>query len=1377
MSESVKARQNTVLPPELRGSIFSTQGVTNAVVLTSIADQTRRGRPGERLDELFEEQCDRLNERGLGHVLAVDAGDFVLTYAQLDSRANQLARFLRTCGARSGDRVALLFDDPVESYVAMLAVLKIHAAYVPLDPGFPADRISYIINDSDAAMVFTGWRLREVVPDVDAPVVWLAEGSLLLETIDSARLSEEEKGTSDDELAYIIYTSGSTGKPKGVAVEHSSICNFVRTASDLYGFELGDRVYQGMTIAFDFSVEEIWVPWMAGATLVPKFRGPSLVGAELAEFLELRRVTALCCVPTLLATIDRDLPELRFLLVSGEACPQNLIVRWHRPGRRFLNVYGPTEATVTATWTIADPDRAVTLGVPLPTYSVVILDPTHAAALPAGVAGEIGLAGVGLARGYVNRSDLTDRAFIPDFIGIGNNPSCRIYRTGDLGLINDNGEVEYLGRIDTQVKIRGYRIELTEIESVVMQVPGIAQALVSTYEPTPGPVELVAYYTLRRDCESLDERMVRARLREQLPAYMVPVYMERLSEIPMLVSDKADRKQLPPPSRPRLVDADHDYVAPKTMTEEVFAAALSEILSVGRVSTTAHFFNDLGANSLSMAQFSGLLRKDPNLPSVSMRSMYLNPTVAELAAAVGRDSVVDVPTEEPDAVHLASNGQFLLCGGLQLLVYLSYIGSASLLAYTGLQWTTSAAGLLEIIERTLLFGVGSFLVLSIVPIMLKWVLVGRWRPTEIPVWSLAYFRFWLAKTLVNISPLRIFVGTPIYPWYLRALGAKIGRRVSIFSPAVPVCTDLLAIGDDTVIRKDSLFTGYRAHRGLIQTGPVTLGKNVLISEHTVLEIDTHMGDGAQLGHSSALHRFQSVPEGQSWHGSPAELTSTDFRTVGPAECGNRRRAIYSLWVVVNRVLLIGPAGISVIALVLPWFLIQGYFRPDQWWFYLEAFIGAFILLVGAILTSLLAVITVPRLLNHFLTPGRTYPLYGFHFAVHRTIVRLTNIKMLMHLTGDSSLIVHYLRLLGYKQPGLVQTGSNFGVELKHESPYLSTVGSGTMVSDGLSIINADYSDTSFRVAPTVIGANSFFGNNIAYPATAKMGDNCLYGTKVMVPLDGSVREGVGILGSPPFEIPRTVLRDTSFDALKTRREFRRRLRKKNRHNAVTLALHLLTRWINLFVALVIGSVALTFLDSQFAVVALMLAMITTFIWSIMFSVAVERASLAFKPLVPRFCSIYDPHFWNHERFWKLCVRTVIQVFNGTPYKPMIWRLLGVRIGKRVLDDGMDMPERSGLVTIGDDCTFNAQSCIQCHSMEDGAFKLEAVTVGDQCTVGVGGFVHYSTNMGNSSSLKADSFLMKGEEIPPNGIFGGNPARDLARHSDQLAAQDRGASQP
>ena len=467
-------------------------------MLTSAGyDDSIRWRPGDRLERLFERRCDWMRQGGRGRHLAVDAVDGTLSYAGLDARANQLARFLVRQGVRPGDRVGLLSDRAVDGYLGMLAVLKARAAYVPLDTGFPPDRLSYIVADAGVRTVLSRSHLAERAGPLagTARLLYLDEAIGQIAGRAGTGSARGEVGEPADDLCYIIYTSGSTGRPKGVAVEHASICNFVRVAAEVYGIGYADRVYQGMTIAFDFSVEEIWVPWMAGATLVPKPDGDRVLGRELFAFLRDRQVTALCCVPTLLATLDEDLPGLRFLLVSGEPCPQDLVARWHRPGRRFLNVYGPTEATVTATWTVVDPGRPVTIGVPLPTYSVVVLDPDSDTALPPGAMGEIGIAGIGLARGYMGRPDLTERAFVPDFLGIPDNPPGRIYRTGDLGRVNAEGEIEHHGRIDTQVKIRGYRIELTEIESVLLRVPGIAQAVVSTCQPAPDVVELAAYYS------------------------------------------------------------------------------------------------------------------------------------------------------------------------------------------------------------------------------------------------------------------------------------------------------------------------------------------------------------------------------------------------------------------------------------------------------------------------------------------------------------------------------------------------------------------------------------------------------------------------------------------------------------------------------------------------------------------------------------------------------------------------------------------------------------------------------------------------------------------------------------------------------------------
>jgi non-ribosomal peptide synthetase-like protein len=1325
-------------------------------------DQRIRWRSGERLEQLFEEHCDRTDADGFGDRIAVDAGKTRLTFGELDERANRLGRHLLARGVLPGDRIGLLFDQATYAYVAMLAVLKINAVFVPLDPGFPDDRLAYIVRDAGLRLVVSLSGLRGRFESASVDVVCPDEEEPAIAGQPGGRLTAEEKSTPADDLCYIIYTSGSTGRPKGVAIGHPSICNFVRVAVEAYGLTPCDRMYQGLTIAFDFSVEEIWVPLLSGATLVPKPSGTGLVGHELQEFLRDNRVTALCCVPTLLATLDDELPDLRFLLVSGEACPEDLISRWHRAGRRLLNVYGPTEATVSATWAELQPDRPVTIGVPLPTYSVVILDPEGPRALAAGELGEIGIAGIGLAAGYVGRPDLTERAFIPDFLSIENNPSGRIYRTGDLGRITPQGEIEYHGRTDSQVKIRGYRVELTEIESILLQVPGIAQAAVRAYEPRPGTTELVAYYSLRRDTPAVDAQDLRRRLQERLPRYMVPAYLEQLDLIPMTPNGKADHKNLPAPSGSRGLAGEHEQVAPANDTERRLATAFAEALGLDRVSVTGHFFDEYGADSLLLAGFCARVRECADLAPLSMRDVYLHPTIRDLARSLPT-STPTVAAARAAPPHRTATPPYVLCGLFQAAVFLAYIYVSGLVIDIGFTWIHAAPGFVDSYLRSVVLGSAVFVALCTLPIVAKWVLVGRWRPGEIPVWGLGYLRFWTVRILTRFSPLTMFPGSPLYSLYLRALGAKIGKGALILSRNPPVCTDLLSVGAGAVIRKDSYFTCYRLQAGRIQTGRVVIGGNAFVGEAAVLDIDTTIGDNAQLGHASCLAAGQVVPMGESWHGSPAQQSTVDYRALGPVRTGWLRPVAFCVSQLLVLLVLTSPmvlTGTEALAgLAYPTAL------PDytSWRFYGEQVVGSFVLYFGSLLAGLLFVCTVPRLLNLALEPDRIYPLYGLRYSIQRLIARVTNQRAFTYLFGDSSYIVHYLRGLGYDLSKVEQTGSNFGMEVKHESPYLTTVGTGTMVSDGLSVLNADFSSSSFRLRRTSVAPQAFLGNNINYPPDARVGRNCLLATKVLMPLDGPVRENVGLLGSPAFEIPRSVRRDSDFEHLETGLVLRRSLAAKNRHNLVTMFYYLLTRWLH-FLGIILVGLAPASLYPSLGALAVAGGILLSLVFSLTFLILTEHAAQGFRKLQPQFCSIYDPVFWRHERFWKLSADRYLALFNGTPFKNVLWRLLGVRIGRRVLDDGCGIPEKS-LLTIGDDCILNAGSTIQCHSLEDGTFKSDRVTIEARSTIGTGSFVHYGVNMGEGAVLDADAFLMKGSQPPPGSRWRGNPATELTASNE------------
>jgi len=807
------------------------------------------------------------------------------------------------------------------------------------------------------------------------------------------------------------------------------------------------------------------------------------------------------------------------------------------------------------------------------------------------------------------------------------------------------------------------------------------------------------------------------------------------------------------------------YTGSTTGTEGILAEVLADVVGVERVSVDSHFFDDLGADSMVMARFCARVRKRADLPSVSMRDVYRHPTIKSLTMVFADASTTPVESPEPASIEVAaraSTPQYILCGTLQLLSFLGYSYLAAFVLERGYVWISVGSGVLDVYLRSVAFGGASFLVVCTLPILAKWLLIGRWRPREIRIWSLAYFRFWLVKTLVRANPLVLFAGSPLYVLYLRALGAKVGRGVAIFSPNVPVCTDLLTIGEGTVIRKDSFFSGYRAHAGLIQTGAVTLGKGVFVGEKTVLDIDTSMGDGAQLGHSSSLHAGHAVPAGERWHGSPGQRAEVDYRGVDPARCGSLRRAAYAVLQLLNMLVLGVPlvvGGLAILLAEVPQLNALVDAAPlalTSWTFYRDALIASVVLFFGLLLVGLLVVVTVPRVLSRANRPGKIYCLYGFHYWAHRVIARLTNLRFFPHLFGDSSYIVHYLRCLGYKLSQVEQTGSNFGLDVRQETPYLSSVGRGTMVADGLSIINADFSSTSFRLSRASIGSRNFLGNYIAYPAQGRTGDNCLLATKVMIPIDGEVRENVGLLGSPSFEIPRTVQRDGRFDHLTSGDQLRRRLAAKYRHNTVTIGLYLLVRWI-FFFGVTLLALAAVDLYSSFGASVIALAIVLTVPFSIVYTVLVERATTAFRALRPQYCSIYEPYFWWHERYWKLSTQP--NLLNGTPFKGLVWRLLGVRRGKRVFDDGCIIMEKT-MVAIGDDCALNAGSIIQCHSQEDGAFKSDRISIGAGCTLGVGALVHYGVTMGDGAVLAPDSFVMKGEEIPRHARWGGNPAREI-----------------
>jgi non-ribosomal peptide synthetase-like protein len=1338
------------------------------VLVRPDVDNSVRWRSGERLEHYFEQRCDELPP---GH-LAVITDDVALTFGELDARANQTARYLRDRGITPGDRIGVLFDKSIHGYVALLAILKAGAAYVPLDPGFPADRIAFILDDAGIGTVLSVSAFAAKLDTFPVECIHLDAVAEAVEARSAVRLSaEEDLSTPGDELFYIIYTSGTTGRPKGVAIEHAGICNFVKVAGELYGYRPDDRCYQGMTLAFDFHVEDLWTPLIAGATVIAGKSGVSLFGADLHAYLTEKKVTVFPCVPTLWATIDDDLPDVRIIQLSGEAVPHHLVVRWHRPGRQILNAYGPTECSVSSTLRVLSPDSPVTVGIPLPTYTVVILDEHRPAEVTGDAIGEIGIAGPCLARGYLNREELTQEKFIPDFLGLPNNPSQRIYRTGDYGRIGEHGELEFHGRIDTQVKLRGYRIELGEIEAVLAEVPGIGHVVVNPYETEPGTTDLVAYYTRERGTSGPEPDATAEALRSRLPAYMIPGYLEELPAIPMTGNNKADRRALPAPQGPRFSSSTGNATAPRTDMEIALAEVLMDVMTLDRVSIDDNFFQDLGAHSLLMAKFGAGIRQRLDLSAVSMRDIYLNPSIEELAAHVeslaAEDTQEAVATSNREGFHVPSNADYWRCGVLQLGWYLGWAMLYLWLLVTGITWTYSAMpDLGATYVRLVVFALGTFSGLSLLSVGVKWTFVGRWKPEAIPIWSMRYFRFWAVKFAVRSAPMAL-VGGPLRNLYLRLLGARIGANTVIQASAIPVTTDLVSIGSGTILEKESIVQGYKARSNHIYTGPIVIGSDAFVGEASIVDIHCVMEDGTQLGFASSLHEGQRIPAGKRFHGTPAAETEADYCDIDPLDCTPLRRWSYAL---VLLVVGIGAAAVPMVVVYSAFPHIWAYVWNvetiviahdiELLWTICRMVVGSLVAYVAALILGLLVIAVVPRVLNLFLRPGRAYVLYGFHYFLEQMISGISNSVFYNRLFGDSSAIVHYERWVGYELNTVVQTGSNFGLSQRHENPFLVDIGSGTMISGGIKVINETMSSSAFKVGRVRIGERNYLGNYVHIPPESKLGDNCLLATKALAPIEGPVRKDIGLLGSPAFEIPRATARDLEMSRVDEDAR-RNLLQAKNRYNLVTALLFLFSNWFLVFLQATSTLVAIA-LFPLFGLAGVFVTGGVSFVVSLLWMWLVERGVLRFGSLRPRVVPLLDRYFWFHERTWKLTgLWFIAPMFAGTPFKNWFSRMEGVRLGAKVFDDGAYFDEYT-LIEVGDMANLNSHCVMQPHSLEERVFKSGRITLGEGATLGCAANLHYDIVLGDYVSVEQNAFVMKGEVLDEDTTWRGNPARSLGR---------------
>lgn len=569
---------------------------------------------------------------------ALVLGGRTYSYAHIDTRSNRLARHLVSQGIGPEDRVAIALPRSEQLIVALLAVLKAGAAYLPLDLGHPPARTAHLLQDSRPAALLTDRSTRATLPATTMPV-YLAEAALESHSPAPLTAADRNAPLRPEHPAYVIYTSGTTGPPKGTVIEHRAVVNFVAANNAAYALDEQTRLLGFAAVTFDVSVLEIFSALTSGAALVmaddEQRTDPRMLQALLRE----ERVTVAELPPALLPMLDPgQLPALRLVSAGGEAPAGRLVDEWATPTRQFWNAYGPTEATVGVTLMQCLPPIAhgsPPIGRPMPNTRVYVLDDALRV-LPPGATGELYLAGVQLARGYLGRAGLTARHFVPNPFG---EPGERMYRTGDLVRWNNNGELVHEGRRDSQLKVRGFRIEAGEVENELLAQPGVAEAVVLTSQDRPGFVRLTAYVVPDReaadagnaDLSGADARAqlparLRRALRGRLPDYMVPSVVMVLDALPRTANGKLDRRALPSPGRA-------SGRAPRTAREQVLAGVFAQVLGVGSMGIDDDFFG-LGGHSLSAVRLASRIEAVLGVRP-ALQDLFAAPTVAALVGVLG----------------------------------------------------------------------------------------------------------------------------------------------------------------------------------------------------------------------------------------------------------------------------------------------------------------------------------------------------------------------------------------------------------------------------------------------------------------------------------------------------------------------------------------------------------------------------------------------------------------------------------------------------------------------------------------------------------------------------------------------------------------------
>ncbi|MBL8589393.1 MAG: amino acid adenylation domain-containing protein [Methylobacteriaceae bacterium] len=1283
----------------------------------------------------------------------------VWTYAEVDAEAERIARGLVAEGAGPGDVVGLWGPRGPELLIAQIAIARTGAAWLPFDADAPVERIAICLSDAMARIVVVDESFRprlegEVSARVTTP-------ERLAGLAGETRVDARAAGATPDHPAYMIYTSGSTGVPKGIVISNRNICHFLRAANEVYGVVADDVMFQGASIAFDLSMEEIWTPYLVGATLF--VASPQMMGEadRLPQVLTEAGVTVIDTVPTLLAMLPGDVPSLRVILLGGEALPPAVAQRWSRPGRRIFNTYGPTEATVVATVAEVTPGEPVTIGRPIPNYTCYVVDEQMNLCEP-GRQGELLIGGPGVAKGYLDREALTREKFIANpFGGAAGDPV--LYRSGDAVSIDEKGDIAFHGRIDDQIKIRGFRVELGEIESKLVDLEGVAQAAV-VLRNDDGVDQLVAFL-LPEPAQALDSKSLRSSLRERLPPYMVPARYEFIDDLPRLSSGKIDRKALKAATLSVDPHAGEAQEPPRSDTEAVLLDAARRIFPPQAIPFEADFFTDLGGHSLLAARFVSIVRETPSLAAITLQDMYAARTLRALGALLDEKATQSGPSKDLSFTPPSLLRRFLC--GLAQAVALPFI-----LALMTAQWlgvfvsymliADADAGFFRMVGSLLAIYMGINVATVFTVIAAKWLIIGRLKPGRYPLWGFVYYRWWLGQRLMALAHLKWLQASPVIRWYLRAMGAKIGRD-AIISDIELGAPDLIAIGEGVTLGQKAKLDNARVEGADFVIGAITIGDDAYVGSSCVIEEGCVIGAGAELRDLTSLPSGTQVAPGDIWDGSPGRRVGTvDHAALPPMAQASRARRIANAAVYVTMLLVLPPLGLLpifpafwVFDRIDDWFGLSDLDRlsylaalPVMAWPTAFAMVIITVLFIALIRWTILPVVREGTFSIHSPFYVRKWTVA---LAVEITLETLSSLYATIYMRA-------WYRLMGAK------IGKDAEISTNLAGRYdLVEIGEKCFIADEVVLGDEDIRRGYMTLAHVKTGARVFVGNDGVMPPGAEIPSGALIGIKSKPPANALMSEGDTWFGSPPIKLP-VRQRFDGGGALWTYEPPKWKKFLRGVFEAVHISLP--TMLFITFGTWAVETFGQDLIDGRYGRVFWMFVAS-----SVAISMALTLVVVAIKwGTMGRYEPVTKPmwSFWAMRTeavavmYWGMAGKVFLDHLRGTPFLPWTLRLFGAKFGQGVYMDTTDITEFD-CVRVGSFVSINSLAALQTHLYEDRVMKVGRVHVGEGVTIGAGSTVLYDTKVGDYARLGPLTVVMKGEHIPAHSEWIGAPAEPM-RHA-------------